>query len=197
MPDTRNRHHECVFGMNMRLSPLTSVLVLRKKTMKLRLLATDSDPVLLQTYRSSFSSFGFEVATAEAGLECAALLRNFAPDALVLSLELTWGGADGVLAIVRDDREMRPIPVVLTVGESSGAKAARYLVPPVVKLLEKPFRLRDLRAIIESVLRARADRLFARPSGAPVHSTGDDPSTADDGRRARDPLTTHSRRGEA
>jgi DNA-binding response OmpR family regulator len=166
--------------------------------MKLRLLATDTDPVLLQIYRSYFSSFGFEVATAEEGLECAALLRNFAPDALVLSLELTWGGADGVLAIVRDEREMRPIPVVLTVGESSRANAVRYLVPPVVKLLEKPFRLRDLRAIIESVLRARAERLSARVRGTPLPSTVDEPSTADDGRSAPDPnpLTIHFRRGE-
>src|SRR5262245_49672549 len=122
--------------MKNNLTPLTSVLVLRNETMKLRLLATDPDPVLLQIYRSYFSSFGFEVATAQEGLECVALLRGFAPDALVLSLELTWGGADGVLSIVRDEAQMPPIPVIATAGESSHAKAAKYLVPPVVKLLE-------------------------------------------------------------
>jgi CheY-like chemotaxis protein len=199
-PEPDRRHHgndalpdsatkmRCV--MTIRLSPLTSVLILRNTTMKLRLLATDPDPVLLQIYRSYFSSFGFEVATAEEGLECVALLRNFAPDALVLSLELTWGGADGVLSIVRDEGQMRPIPVVLTVGESSRSKAVKYLVPPVVKLLEKPFRLRDLRAIVESVLRARAERLSARVAGAPAAS--------DDARPAHDPgtLTPHIHRGE-
>ena len=160
--------------------------------MKLRLLATDPDPVLLQIYRSYFSSFGFEVATAQEGLECMALLRNFAPDALVLSLELTWGGADGVLSIVRDEEQMRPIPVVLTVGDSSHAKAVKYLVPPVVKLLEKPFRLRDLRAIVESMLRARAESLSARVAGAPIRSASDDAQPV----HHPGPFTTPFYRGE-
>jgi DNA-binding response OmpR family regulator len=160
--------------------------------MKLRLLATDPDPVLLQIYRSYFSSFGFDVATAEEGLECMSLLRSFAPDALILSLELTWGGADGVLAIVRDEGEMRPIPVVVTVGESSRARAIRYLVPPVVKLLEKPFRLRDLRAIVESVLQARADRMSGRVAGAPAAAIGNDRRPAHE----PNPITAHFLRGE-
>ncbi len=134
--------------------------------MKLRLLATDPDPVLLQLYRAYFPNFGFDVATAGDGLECVELLREFVPDALVLSLELRWGGADGVLSIVRDDTQVQPIPVVLTVGDTSRSKAVKYLVPPVVKLLEKPFRLRDLRAIVEDSLHARADRLIAGIAGA-------------------------------
>ena len=170
--------------MKNNLTPLTSVLVLRNETMKLRLLATDPDPVLLHIYRSYFSSFGFEVATAQEGLECVALLRSFAPDALILSLELTWGGADGVLSIVRDEAQMPPIPVIVTVGESSHSKAANYIVPPVVKLLEKPFRLRDLRAIVESVLCARADWLSARISQSAQPAL--DPNS----------LTSHIHRGE-
>ena len=35
------------------------------------------------------------------------------------------------------------------------------LRPPVIKLLEKPFRLRDLRAIIEAALDSRAERRVA------------------------------------
>ena len=178
--------------MKITLTPLTSVLALRNETMKLRLLATDPDPLLLQIYRSYFSSFGFEVATAKEGLECVSLLRSFAPDALILSLELTWGGADGVLSIVRDEAQMTPIPVVVTVGESSHSKAARYLVPPVVKLLEKPFRLRDLRAIVESALCARAERLSER-------ITGYDTAPASQNAQAipgSGSLTTHNHRGE-
>jgi two-component system response regulator VanR len=129
--------------------------------MKLRLLATDADPILLQIYRAYFPNFGFEIATAGDGLECLALLREFAPDALVLSLELQWGGADGILSIVREETAMRPVPVVLTLDGISQSKAVKHLVPPVVKLLEKPFRLRDLRAIIETALQARAERLVA------------------------------------
>jgi hypothetical protein len=34
----------------------------------------------------------------------------------------------------------------------------KHLLPPVVKLLEKPFRLHDLQASVEVALGARADR---------------------------------------
>ena len=129
--------------------------------MKLRLLATDPDPLLLQIFRAYFPNFGYDIATARDGLECVELLHEFLPDALVLSLELLWGGADGVLSIVREETQVRPIPVVLTVGEMGRSKAVKYLLPPVVKLLEKPFRLRDLRAIVEDALHARADRLIS------------------------------------
>ena len=76
--------------------------------MKLRLLATDPDPILLDIYRAYFPSFGFEVATAGDGVKCVELLRDCFPDVLILSLELTWGGADGVLAVVRGETAMRP-----------------------------------------------------------------------------------------
>jgi DNA-binding response OmpR family regulator len=147
--------------MTIRLSPLTSVLFLRSHTVKLRLLATDPDPVLLQIYRAYFPYFGFEVVTAGDGLECLELLRDFLPDALILSLELTWGGAEGVLAIVREETAMRPIPVVLTFEQINRSKAVKHLLPPVVKLLEKPFRLHDLQASVEAALHMRANRLVA------------------------------------
>jgi two-component system OmpR family response regulator len=144
--------------MTIRLSPLTSELFLRSHTVKLRLLATDPDPVLLQIYRAYFPYFGFEVVTAGDGLRCLELLRDFLPDALILSLELTWGGAEGVLAIVREETAMRPIPVVLTFDQINRPKAVKHLLPPVDKLLEKPFGLHDLQASVEAALGARANR---------------------------------------
>ena len=154
--------------------------------MKLRLLATDPDPVLLQIYRAYFPYFGFEVVTAGDGLECLELLRDFLPDALILSLELTWGGAEGVLAIVREETAMRPIPVVLTFDQISRPKAVKHLLPPVVKLLEKPFLLNDLQAGVEAALGARADR---PGPGAVDRSTA---FSGTDGRAAdkHNPLTT-------
>ncbi len=120
--------------------------------MKPRLLITDPDPVLLQICQHYFPNFGFQIATAHDGTECLELLRDFAPDALVLSLELMWGGADGVLSIIREEDQWRPIPVVLTVSATSRPSAVRHLMPPVVKLLEKPFHLRALRETVEAAL---------------------------------------------
>jgi|GEM_PF-2785524 len=112
--------------------------------MKSRLIATDIDPELLHIYRLYFSNLGFKVATASDGLECVKLLRKFAPDALILSLDLCWGGADGVLAVIREESPIRNIPVVLTVADLKRSRAADFLFPPVVRLFEKPFRLTEL-----------------------------------------------------
>jgi DNA-binding response OmpR family regulator len=158
--------------MTTQLSPLTSRLLLRKSIMKPRLLATDSDPLLLGIYRTYFPRFGFDVVTAGDGLQCVRLLREFAPDALILSLELLWGGGDGVLSCFRDGGRMRPLPVVLTINGLDPAKADRLLAPPVVKMLEKPFRLRDLRASVEAGLHGSMVRQVIRATDlAPSHDS--------------------------
>src|SRR6516225_3831321 len=96
--------------MNHELSPLTAEFVLRKPKMKPRLLATDPDPILLGIWRAYFLNFGFDVVTAVDGMHCAALFRDVVPDVMILSFELWWGGADGVLSIVREDDKTRPVP---------------------------------------------------------------------------------------
>lgn len=161
--------------------------------MKSRLLATDPDPFLLQIYRAYFAARGFEVATAGDGVECLELLREFLPDALILSLDLTWGGAEGVLAIIREETEMQPIPIVLTVAEISRSKAVEFLLPPVVKLLKKPFRLRDLEAIGEATLRVQAVRQVAGAFDPPAALAGDDGWAADNEYTLQD---THSLKQE-
>lgn len=141
--------------------------------MKPRLLATDRDSAFLEIYQHYFPNFGFEVATASDGLECLELLRDFVPDILILGLELLWGGADGVLAIVREEPEMRTIPVVLAVDGRIRSKALKHVLPSVVRFLRKPFRSRDLRAVVKTALQARADRLVAGASDPPPVLTGD------------------------
>jgi CheY-like chemotaxis protein len=172
--------------MSIRLSPLTSELFLRSHIVKLRLLATDPDPILLEIYRAYFPCFGFEVATAGSGLECLERLYDFLPDVLILNLELTWGGAEGVLAIVREETVMRPIPVVLTYDQINRLRAVKHLLPPVVKLLEKPFRLHDLQASVEAALGARVDRRGPKAVDPSAAFGGSDGRATDQ----RNPLTT-------
>ncbi|MGE5193466.1 MAG: hypothetical protein ACM3U2_13310 [Deltaproteobacteria bacterium] len=142
--------------------------------MKSRLLATDPDPLLRGIYRAYFPHFGFEVVTAGDGLECVGLLREFAPDALILSLELLWGGGDGVLSFVREQSQLQPIAVVLTTDGLSLAKATKHLVPPVVRLLEKPLRLRDLRAGVEAALHGKLVRAIVRAADEAASRDGAD-----------------------
>ena len=63
---------------------------------------------------------------------------------------MTWGGADGILPIIRDSTAMRPIFVILTAGEIRRSKAATLVLSPLVRLIEKRFRLRDLEVTIQT-----------------------------------------------
>ncbi|HEY2252176.1 MAG TPA: response regulator [Planctomycetaceae bacterium] len=135
--------------------------------MKSRLLATDPDPEMLRMYQMYFSNFGFKVATASDGLECVRWLRTFVPDRLILSLDLCWGGADGVLAIVREESQLRPFPVILTAAELNHPRSVEFLSPPVVSLFEKPIILYELLEIIAAALCSRADRQIAPATGVP------------------------------
>ena len=126
-----------------------------------RLLATDPDPVLLELYMMYFGNFDVEVAAAGDAVECVNLLDEFAPDVLVLSRELRWGGADGVIAILAEQRDVRPMPVILTCGALDWPKADNCLVPPVVNLLQKPFHLYELRMAVEEALHTPLGRFIA------------------------------------
>jgi DNA-binding response OmpR family regulator len=66
----------------------------------------------------------------------------------VLDRELRWGGADGVLAWLREERATSGVSVVLTATAGYPSDVAVDLEPPVVQVLSKPF---GLTALLESV----------------------------------------------
>jgi len=81
--------------------------------MSLRVLIADRDEFLSASYREHLSRHGAIVTTATTGVACLERLRDFAPDILVLDPSLLWGGSDGVLAVMHEEREIRPACVLL------------------------------------------------------------------------------------
>jgi len=61
----------------------------------------ESDEAFLTIIQAYLQRFGLEVAIASDSLECRAILRDFAPDVLVLDCELLW--AKGVVAEMAND----------------------------------------------------------------------------------------------
>ena len=117
----------------------------------MRLLIADSDPTLADVYRSFFSRAGYDVEVAADGVDCLERTRQFLPDALVLEYELPWGGGDGVLANLREEYPAKPMGVVLITRDSSVRDVFDEWAPPVVDCLVKPFRLRELLEIAQSI----------------------------------------------
>src|SRR6516225_8584044 len=105
-------------------------------------LIADADRELCDLYRRFFSRHGWQVRTSGGGLECLAELRQCPPHLLILDLRLPWGGADGLLAVIRDDPGLAGVPVILSSTAAIPPETLADLVsPPVVRALWKPFPL--------------------------------------------------------
>ena len=111
-------------------------------------LIADADWDLCDLYWRFFSHRGWQVRTSGAGLECLTQLRQCSPHLLILDLRLPWGGADGLLAVMRDDPGLARIPVILTPTDSLAGPVS----PPVVHTLWKPFSLTALLEIVRAEL---------------------------------------------
>ena len=70
------------------------------------------------------------------------------PAALVLDLELRWGGGDGVLDWMRGEHPTLGVPVILTATLDYSRDFGELIEPPVVDFLPKPF---TLSALLETV----------------------------------------------
>src|SRR5262245_61090353 len=116
--------------------------------MKPTVLIADSDAELCATYRRLLNRRGYDVETAADGLDCLEKLRRLRPAVLVLDLGLRWGGADGVLACLREKIATSGVSVVLTATGGNPLDVAGDIEPPVVQVLPKPFALT---ALLESV----------------------------------------------
>lgn len=63
-------------------------------------------------FRQDLIRNGFDVVTADHGLDCLQVFQAFAPDVIVIDPELQWGGGDGVLDVIRDDPRLSEVPVL-------------------------------------------------------------------------------------
>ncbi|HSQ58163.1 MAG TPA: response regulator [Gemmata sp.] len=109
--------------------------------MKHLVMIAESDDELRFLYQRFLANLGYEVDTAANGLECLAKLRQLKPDLIVVDRHLRWGGGDGVIAWLRDERATPPVPVILTEVISAPSDGAELIKTPVVGYLAKPFGL--------------------------------------------------------
>jgi DNA-binding response OmpR family regulator len=96
------------------------------------LLIAEGDAELCGVYRRFFALQGWDVEIASDGLDCVEKLRRVTPVALVLDLGVRCGGADGVLACLREESAKSRVPVVLTTTAGDAPHMAVFTEPPVV-----------------------------------------------------------------
>ncbi len=152
-------------------------------------LTIDDEPAVLEVLARSLRSAGFAVRAATSGEEGLALARELSPSAI--TLDVMMPGMDGwsVLAQLKSDPELEPIPVIMVtmideqrVGYALGA--ADYLTKPIDR--ERLLRLMDahVRGLPSSVLVVDDDEEVRGVMRRTLEREGWTVTEADNGRSA-------------
>lgn len=118
------------------------------------ILIAENDLELAELYQRYLNRNGFRALTASGGVECLSILRNESPAVIMASVDLLWGGADGLVDCLREEFEERWTPSVILTGCTAEENVAELREEPCVfRYLRKPFlmgRLLDCIHAIES-----------------------------------------------
>jgi two-component system, chemotaxis family, chemotaxis protein CheY len=116
------------------------------------ILICDDEPTLRELVRASLNG-GYRFAEASDGYTAVALARDLFPDAIVLDLMLPRLSGLEVLEELRQDDELREIPVLVMTAWNDTEDAAR--AAGATSFVTKPFQPDDLKLAVEKML---ADR---------------------------------------
>ena len=128
----------------------------------MRVLLVDEDVPFLETLQSFLWDRGYEAEIATDVAECEIVLREFAPDVLILRTELAGDGRAGLLAQMLDDPALSGIPTILTTESHPLDVSGIPTDVPLAGWLSKPFSLSDLLAGISTAASFRAEQALSR-----------------------------------
>lgn len=137
--------------------------------MSARLLVVEDEPLINQAVTDRLRAEGYAVRQAFTGPDAVAAAQEEPPDAVILDLMLP--GFDGI-EVCRRVQSQRPVPVLMLTARDDESDILVGLGVGADDYLTKPFRMRELVARVQALLRRveRAEVLARRDS--PVLSVG-------------------------
>ena len=89
----------------------------------------EDDSVISQMYRMKFEADGFEVQIANNGKDGVSLVREFAPDMVLLDMQMPIMNGDEALKNIRNEEWGKTVPVMIltNLGEEEAPKDIRSL----------------------------------------------------------------------
>ena len=118
------------------------------------LLVVEDERPLVETLRFNLELEGYQVRTAEDGIDGLSMARALQPDLVLLDLMLPR--MDGI-EVLRGIREHSRMPVLLLTARSSEADRVRGLDLGADDYITKPFSLAELKARVRVHLRRKQD----------------------------------------
>jgi DNA-binding NtrC family response regulator len=117
----------------------------------IRILVVDDEPIACSRLKTALEKHGYAVHTCGGGAEALESLRT--GQFRVIVTDVRMDGIDGlqILDVVR--KNYPEIAAILTTGYASVEVAREALAKGAFDIIAKPFRPKDLRAIIEQALK--------------------------------------------
>ena len=116
--------------------------------MRTDVLIAEADANLCGTYERMFAGSGLLVETAADGLDCWFKLGTRCPDALMIDVDLLWGGSDGVLARLREDFDEAVNPEIFVTGDDPPEILSRRAGVAVGRCFQKPL---EMSTVLDSI----------------------------------------------
>ena len=120
--------------------------------MNRRILVVDDDKMNLKITAMNLSDYGYEVYTAEKGMDAISFLRNQEVDLILLDIEMPVVNGIRTLELIRQRPEMADIPVIFLTASASSELVIEACRLEAVDYIVKPCIPRNLIDRIEKAL---------------------------------------------
>src|SRR5262245_52921962 len=120
-----------------------------------RVLVVDDDPHVAFVLERLVEAEGHRVSRARNGLEALDLVRQSPPDLILLDLDMPELGGFDVCHLLKQDPELRLIPVVIVTGQCAAEARLRAWELGADDFLTKPFSAVEVAARCRSLLRVK------------------------------------------
>jgi two-component system, OmpR family, alkaline phosphatase synthesis response regulator PhoP len=140
-----------------------------------QILVVDDDSEIVRVLRAYLEQAGFPVATAYDGETALQALRRDQPALVILDLMLPNRDGWSITRIVREDKSLSSIPIIMLTARVEAAERVLGLELGADDYVTKPFDPREVLARVRSVLRRTQPARSARPRALQVGNLVMDP----------------------
>jgi DNA-binding response OmpR family regulator len=133
-----------------------------------RVLLVDDDPALLGFLVSQLATEGWTLFQTGSAEEALRLVRERAPDLLVLDLGLPDRDGLDVCREIRAEAAVKDLPIIVVTARNSESDRVSGLEAGADDYVSKPFGINELRARIRRLLTRVRPGHGVRPSGGPM-----------------------------
>lgn len=117
-----------------------------------KILVAEDDFTTRRAWCELITSWGFRVEAATDGRSALELIDSFAPDAILLDLNLPE--KDGLEVLAELGGKAREIPTIVVSGRSAKADAERSIALGASEYLRKPVNPTQLRGLLDMLMRS-------------------------------------------